>query len=427
MLHSNILILTRGSRLSAAQSLAESLTGLLPHNLRPRFEISAIESYDASDTARSDTAIAIVEDVEDDEHSPWREVAITFEEHRVPLLALVAEDIGQGLGWAPAGALRIDHRIDLSELAGRLEAVLYQQRTVKRLYTDLQVARRFQGGLRGEISRMHDELQLAALVQQEILPRSLPELHGIRFGAMWRPANYVSGDIYDIARLDEDHIGVFIADAVGHGVPAALLTMVIHRALRTKEVTDSGYRLVPPSEALARLNAEMIRRQGDTTRFATAIYALVNCRTREMTMAGAGHPAAMVLHPGREPYEIEAAGGLLGVFEDETYPETKTILEVDDRVLFYSDGFEVAFPESAETERGMKMPTNQYRIEFASLTDVESPDDMIRQLSMRIDAQPGSLHQVDDLTIIAMHAGALGGTGSATKTAATSPPTQQAA
>lgn len=292
----------------------------------------------------------------------------------------------------------------IDAIRDRLHVMLRRQRTITQLAGELSVARRFQGGLRGEMVRMHQEMQLAAMVQKEFLPQTLPSLHGMTFGAMWRPAHYVSGDIYDVTRLDEHHIGVFIADAVGHGVPAALMTMVIARSLPTKEVTDHDYRLVPPSEALQRLNHEMIRRQGDTTRFATAVYALVDCRTRTVRLAGAGHPTPFLLRGRGDMIPIETEGGLLGVFPDEIFPEITLQLDERDTMLFYSDGFEVAFHDHAQ-EHDLRRPSKTYLDEFSALRDCESPEAMIDLISHRVNLQPGSLHQQDDLTLICMHAG----------------------
>ena len=62
--------------------------------------------------------------------------------------------------------------------------------------------------------RLDEELRLASKLQRDFLPRSLPEIGRVRFHTLFRPAGYVSGDLYDVARLDEKHVGFFVADAV---------------------------------------------------------------------------------------------------------------------------------------------------------------------------------------------------------------------
>ncbi len=98
--------------------------------------------------------------------------------------------------------------------------------------------------LHGQMDRLDEEMRLAARLQRDFLPKTLPEVGRVRFRALFRPAGYVSGDLYDVQRLDEDHVGFYLADAVGHGMPAALLTMFLKRALTTKEITPGGYRLL---------------------------------------------------------------------------------------------------------------------------------------------------------------------------------------
>jgi len=310
---------------------------------------------------------------------------------------------------APAGALHRSLDCDDAVLCATLEGMLHRQEELIQLRREVSISSRFQGGLQTEIARMHEELQLAAMVQREFLPRELPRLYGVEFASLWRPAHYVSGDIYDIARLDGDHVGVFIADAVGHGVPAALMTMIICRSLLPKVITGNSYRLVEPSDVLSKLNQDLIRRQGRTTRFATAAYALVNCRTRVMRFAGAGHPPPILLPTDGATQHLETEGGLLGVFEDEQYDQIEVSLGVDDRLFLYSDGFEQAFPGLQKNAATRPLPNTRYRRELEALRDAGPPEQMVETISQRLDHQQGSLHQIDDLTLLCMHVGPLVG------------------
>jgi serine phosphatase RsbU (regulator of sigma subunit) len=329
------------------------------------------------------------------------------DEAGVAALLLVDEVPPDAGRYEFAGALieRLDAGMD--RLRAVLRGMVHRQDEVRRLRREVAIANRFHGGLRGEIARIHEELQLAAMVQREFLPDELPSLYGVRLAALWRPAHYVSGDIYDITRLDDDHVGVFIADAVGHGVPAALMTMVICRSLRTKVISGSSYKIIEPGDVLGQLNEDMIRRQGTTTRFATGAYAVVNCRTRVMRFAGAGHPPPLLIRADGDVQELQTSGGLLGVFEDESYDQIEVELAVGDRFMVYSDGFEQAFPAQDADLYERRLPTTRYRDEFASLAAEASPEDMINVVGRRLDDQAGSLHQVDDLTLICMQAGAL--------------------
>jgi sigma-B regulation protein RsbU (phosphoserine phosphatase) len=322
------------------------------------------------------------------------------------------------LVMAPAGASgRPDPRggavepwdADDATVTAVLRGMISRQRDLTRLLGELSVATRFNGGLRGEVARMQDELQLAAQVQREFLPREFPSMRDFGVGVFWRPASWVSGDVYDVVRLDERHLGVFLADAVGHGVPAALLTMVICRGLPAKDIGRGTYRIVPPSEALARINAEMVAHQGSTTRFATAIYAVIDTDTGDVRMASAGHPAPAVIRADGTMELIESEGGLLGVFDGEEYPEVRFSLGSGDRLLLHSDGFEQAFPGDPSGDRHARLPSKRYLDEFAAVRAAPDAATLVEQVGRRIDMQFGSVHQADDVTLLVVERARAGG------------------
>jgi serine phosphatase RsbU (regulator of sigma subunit) len=366
---------------------------------------SVVEALSLDLLAGAD-AVVLVADCSTDLGVLVRALAL-LEEASLAVLAVLDELPRAGNAFDVAGAMVETRSTPPQIIVAKLLGLLHRQDEIRRLRQEVTLANRFQGGLRGQIERIHEELQLAALVQRDFLPRELPCLMGVQFSVLWRPANYVSGDIYELVVLDEDQIGVFIADAVGHGVPAALMTMVICRSLVLTQAGPAGPIVLPPSEVLARLNASLIQRHGRTTRFATAAYAVVNCRQRTVSLAGAGHPPPLVVRADGQSRSIETAGGLLGVFPDESYPQVEFELAMDDRLLFYSDGFEQAFPVGKSDAYSTRLPTRQYLSEFDQLGELASAQQMVDALALRLDSQRGSLHQADDLTLIAVHAGPL--------------------
>jgi phosphoserine phosphatase RsbU/P len=297
--------------------------------------------------------------------------------------------------------------VDPRFLACALYALAERQGAVDGLARDLRIAQSSHGGVRGEMDKIHEELNLAAMVQREFLPKRLPDVSGLEFGVLFRPATYVSGDIYDVVKLDEHRVGFFIADAVGHGVPAALLTMVISRSLRMTESSPQGPRLVAPAEAMGRLNAELIRSQRESPRFVTAVYGLIDTQTRRVTLAGAGHPPPLKIGRGGAVERIETDGPLLGVFQDEVFHQVSFQLGDDETLLLYSDGFETAFPgESAGGgNEQVGRPTLRYVEHFARLAGVDGSgalDEAMTELAAALDRQSGSLHQIDDVTALAI-------------------------
>jgi phosphoserine phosphatase RsbU/P len=191
---------------------------------------------------------------------------------------------------------------------------------------------------------------------------------------------------------------------VGHGVPAALMTVYLKQSLRTKEIDPAapgGYSIVSPERALTALNREVVQHQGEQVRTATAWYGLLNHRTLELSHARAGHPLPLLLKPDGRVLTLEAEGGILGVFPHEQYGLSRTTLEPGDRLLVYSDGFEVAFQSRQESAVSAKksLANRQYVEEFKDLGH-GALHEALGRLSRNLDAQAGSLNQLDDMTVL---------------------------
>ncbi len=243
--------------------------------------------------------------------------------------------------------------------------------------------------------RLDEEMRLAARLQQDFLPKSLPQVGPIHFHTLFRPAGYVSGDIYDVARLDERNVGFYMADAVGHGMPAALLTMFIKNALVTKQITPGGYRLLDPGEALGRLNASLVEQKLNHATFATAVYGTVNTSTLVCRFAGAGHPYPLLMRADGTVVNVVSEGGLLGIFPEEKYVDCEIQLRVGDRLFVYTDGIEVAFADD------QCLNLEQWRSELIRRRDVPT-EQLLRELSDSLDKETGSLQPKDDVSIVVM-------------------------
>lgn len=269
------------------------------------------------------------------------------------------------------------------------------QRELDALRAELNMLRRRDETLNFYMHRLDEELRLAARLQQDFLPKFVPQVGPVHFHTLFRPAGYVSGDLYDIMRLDERRIGFYIADAVGHGMPAALLTMFIKHALITKEIAGNTYRLLSPSESLARLNMELIGQNLSQAAFATALYGIIDVDTLELTLARAGHPAPLILRAGGGLETIECDGPLLGIFPDEPFAATTATLASGDRLLLYTDGIEVAFCEEHVVD------SQRWRDELIVRKDLPT-DELLGAFADRIDNEAGSLAPKDDLTVIVL-------------------------
>ncbi len=260
------------------------------------------------------------------------------------------------------------------------------------LKTELNLLRRRDETLKFYMSRLDEELRLAARLQQDFLPKLLPQLGPVHFHTLFRPAGYVSGDLYDLMRLDEHHVGFFVVDAVGHGMPAALLTMFIKRALVCKETSTDGYRLLEPAETMRRLNSALVEQNLSAATFATAVYGIIDVRTLQLTLATGGHPSPL-LQRGDQTIEVQAEGPLLGIFDNETFTQATAQLQPRDRLFVYSDGLEVAFGEDVAAQQG------KWRQELYARRTLPA-EGLLIDLSDHLDREAGSLQPKDDLTLV---------------------------
>ena len=190
------------------------------------------------------------------------------------------------------------------------------------------------------VENLAEQMRLAGLVQQDFLPAQLPNTDGVKWAAIFLPAEWVSGDIYDIVRIDEEHIGFYVADVVGHGIPAALLTIFLKQALTMRESTEGNPHIFSPAEVMKNLNVRMATQKLSGYQFATCCYCLLNTRTLQLTYARAGHPYPVLIRPQEQPQQLEMRGSLLGIFGQTEYIQQTIQLQRGDKFLLYSDGAE---------------------------------------------------------------------------------------
>lgn len=320
-----------------------------------------------------------------------------------PGVVLVPPELRRiGAMLAAEGMVVLPWDAEPAQIAWSVRALSARQATVQRLRDELKISQLSVNGAYGEMARLQEEMQTAASIQRAHMPRKMPDLNGVEVGVVYRPATYVSGDIYDIAQLDEHRSAFFIADAVGHGVPAALMTMIIACGLHKLDGVGADARVVPPAEALFRLNNAMTEHTGGSSRFATAVYGVFDARSGEVTLAGAGHPPPIIVRQGGKSIDrIEPEGPLLGVFAGADFGQTTVKLDPGDLMILFSDGFEVAFPKDGSEGDDFKRPTLTYLHKLSHAGDGGVPlAEAVAGIERELDGASGSLHQPDDITAL---------------------------
>ncbi len=181
--------------------------------------------------------------------------------------------------------------------------------------------------------RMERELELARQVQQSVLPRVFPQVPGYAFAARNRPARQVGGDFYDLFLLDQDHLGLVIADVSDKGMPAALY-MALTRSLLLAEAR----RAASPSDALAHVNRLLIE-LGQPNMFVTVFYGVLEVSTGELAYVRAGHDRPLLLRGG-DARLLSGDGTCLGILPTSSLRMSveHVTLTSGDRLVLYTDG-----------------------------------------------------------------------------------------
>jgi serine phosphatase RsbU (regulator of sigma subunit)/anti-sigma regulatory factor (Ser/Thr protein kinase) len=202
-----------------------------------------------------------------------------------------------------------------------------------------QLARQQQAEAR-ERERLEQELRVARLIQQTLLPQELPDLPGWDVAAYYQPAREVGGDFYDFIYFDDGRVGLIVGDVTDKGVPAALVMATTRTLLRA-----AAEQLETPGPVLKRVN-DLLHPDIPARMFVTCLYALLDPGTGQLQYANAGHD----LPYWRREHgvdELRATGMPLGLMPDMSYEEKEIVMESGETVLFHSDGL----VEAHSTER----------------------------------------------------------------------------
>ncbi|MFW6155074.1 MAG: SpoIIE family protein phosphatase [Planctomycetota bacterium] len=180
------------------------------------------------------------------------------------------------------------------------------------------------------------DLHRAELIQRALLPYSVPKLEGFAVDTIYRPSHNVGGDLYDVVRLDDDHLVIYIADAAGHGVSAAMLAVLFkHRIPLT---AGQPARPTGPAEALREVNRHLIKECRRPGLFVTAAYCLLNIARGEAILASAGHPPLLLQRADGSIEHIHHTGPALGLSAEADFAQVNIRFGDGDRLLMYTDG-----------------------------------------------------------------------------------------
>jgi len=241
------------------------------------------------------------------------------------------------------------------------------------------------------------DIHAAQQIQASLLPQNIPHPEGVQLSAFNLPAYDIGGDYYDFIQIDEDHLGIAIADVSGKGIGGAMMMAVCQGVLRTRAQQEQS-----PASMLSELNRVLSDNLAEDM-FITILYMVLNTKTRELKFARAGHERPLLCHGAgdhREPRPLDAPGIAIGLADSDVFDsviqDVSIQLKPNDAIIVYTDGITEALNEKGE-EWGLENFTQLIKDAPPS-----GPEALLNNIRTSLNHYVGAQQQYDDMTLLAL-------------------------
>lgn len=252
------------------------------------------------------------------------------------------------------------------------------------------------------------ELEIGRKIQSGFLPAELPVPAGWQIAAHFQPARQVSGDFYDVFAMAEGrYTGIVIADVCDHGVGSALFMALTRSLLRAYALQDPGKLGLDPADypawsqsvvlnTVQQTNAYIAGIHGDAGMFATLFFGILNPATGDLRYVNGGHEPPMLIRNGQIIRHLKATGLAVGALPDAPFRTDSVTIEVDDRLVLYTDGITDATdgPGNAFSKERLMRLSSENRQDSQTLVDC-----IVNALNQHVGAGAPD----DDITLLAIH------------------------
>lgn len=232
------------------------------------------------------------------------------------------------------------------------------------------------------------ELEMARIVQEGAMPRTKPDMKGLKIATFIKPARFVGGDFIRYMNENKKQLAFLIGDVCGKGVPASLVMSVVYCLFKEKGNVE-----IEPSKLMKSVNISLKEFLGAGSHFnSTALWGVFDLKKMTFKYANAGHDFPLqYIKRSKTIVELPSTGTLLGIFIESEY-ETNTVkIHHGDKFIFYSDGLIDFFEAKENCNDGYK-----YLIEFFRNRQDKTPDEIIQEISDLVANNPTSIK--DDIT-----------------------------
>jgi sigma-B regulation protein RsbU (phosphoserine phosphatase) len=239
--------------------------------------------------------------------------------------------------------------------------------------------------------RLKRDLEIATAVHKSILPTTCPEVPNFEFAATARPAREIGGDLYDFIDVDQNRIGLVMADASGKSVQAALYMAIV----KTLFLSQVGPKRSP--QQVAHQVHKLLLQASTAEMFVTVFFAIINHHTRQMTYIRGGHDRPIFFEAATNSMKfLDVPGRFLGLLPDLIVEEASIGFKTGDVLVCYSDGVTDATRSYDKAMYGAERLQNV----IASESRDHSAQELVDLIIADVDAFRGDAEQPDDMTLL---------------------------
>ena len=238
------------------------------------------------------------------------------------------------------------------------------------------------------LARMQEEVRLAAKIQLDLLPRTVPQIAGYDVAGKTVPARAVGGDYFDFIPIDGDHYAVCIGDVSGKGLPASLLMANVQATLRAQTLHGAS-----PKECISRTNT-LLSQSTDSEKFVTLVYGILCATDHRFCYTNGGHENPIYLTDSSEPIRLKTGGTLVGMTEGMPFDEGAITFEPGGLLVMFSDGVTEAMNVDGEQfgEKRLEEVLKKNR----HISAQKIIENLIRAVGNHVGTNP----QSDDITLV---------------------------
>lgn len=240
------------------------------------------------------------------------------------------------------------------------------------------------------------------ILHESILPDNNLKINNIMFDWMFIPSQFLAGDVFNIFRLDENNIGLYLIDVAGHGVSASLLSVTLSRmlipfqnnVLKYPINTYPFYEITEPAKVAYNLNNHF--NDDDSMQYFTMVYIIINTISGKATICKAGHTSTIIQKDNNEIITLDNPSFPIGLLPSVEYEEESLFLEKGDRLIIYSDGI-----IECKDKNNNIFDENTF-IQYIKESKNTNLNDMIKNLKKRLIEWSGKEEFEDDISLLAI-------------------------